>query len=68
VISSCPSFSVFLNCLLVLSQIILSELEFLGSIFHLWDVLLGGGLESLLWLERLLEIHPVLGGVIEWLL
>ena len=64
-VASCPSLSVLLEGLFVFSEIILSQLEFFTSLLNGWDILHGSGLEGLLWLKTLLEIHPVLSGVVK---
>lgn len=67
-ISSCPSFSVLFHCLLIFGQVILAKFELFFSFLHIRKILLTSGLESLVWLEASLEVHPVLGGVIKFFL
>ena len=64
-ISLRPSLSVILHCLFVFSQIILSQFELFFSLINLRNILLSGGLESLFRSEFILELHPVLSGIIE---
>ena len=63
-----PSLAVFFEGLLVGGEGGLPQFEFLFSIIKFWNVLLTRSLECLFGLECLLKVHPVLGGVVEWLL
>ena len=67
-ITSRPSSPILLECLLIGSQCSLPELEFIAPITELWNVLLGGSLESVLLLELTLEVQPVLACIVKWLL
>ena len=68
VIAGSPSIPVLLEGLLIGSQRSLSELEFLVPIVHLGNVLLSSGLEGLFGFEFLLEVQPVLRGIVKGLL
>lgn len=67
-VSSSPSFSVFLAQLLVLGKEVSLESRVVFSLIESWYSLLNGGFECLFCGEGGLEVHPVLGSIVMLLL